>query len=84
MEGKGKQPYLVYMSQKGGKKIEDMGKCTKSDYAEKGGWTGPRPLYMAGKNIAESLCPGHTWASKVILGFTVHKGILTFVLYDCT
>lgn len=44
-----KQPYLVYASQDGDKKIKAMSECAVDKcYSEEAGWTGPKPLFMAG------------------------------------
>ncbi len=47
--GATKQPYMIYAKQDDGVKIEEMDKCTpETCYTEEKGWTGPKPLFMAG------------------------------------
>ena len=48
--GGAKQPYLVYAPQADGARIESLSACTADNAYDEtaGGWTGPKPLFMAG------------------------------------
>ena len=48
-KGGPKQPYLVYAAQEKGRDVLTMSECTaENSYSEEDGWTGPKPLFMAG------------------------------------